>query len=58
MWLQEKQWLAALLLFPLSEQRADLAQRTIVARPDETVHPDSLWLSVCKVAMTTQQISF
>lgn len=56
-WLQ--QWPAGILIFPLSEQRADLAQRTIiVVMPDETVHPDSLRLHVCRVAMTTKQISF
>lgn len=55
--MQENQWLAGMLLFPLSEQCAALAQRTAVVRPDETVHRGLLWLSVCRVAMTTQQIS-
>lgn len=34
------------------------AQRPSMVRPDETMHPGSLWLSVCTVAMTTQRISF
>lgn len=43
------------LVFPLSEQRAAPAHRATAVRPDETVHPGSLRLSVCTVAMTTKK---